>query len=63
MRRVTGLLLGLFAASLLTGCFATKIVSVPMRVVGALASVTPAVGNTVHDVIDEGADLVDQLPY
>ncbi len=45
-----------------SGCYATKIVSVPMRVLGAVASVVPVVGNTTHDAIDEAADMVDDLP-
>lgn len=45
-----------------TGCFATKLVSVPMRVTGAVISVIPVVGNTAHDAIDEAADIVDELP-
>ena len=49
-------------ALVLSGCYATKVVSVPMRVVGAVASAIPVVGNTTHDVIDEAADLVDDIP-
>ncbi|MFZ5723177.1 MAG: DUF6726 family protein [Pseudomonadota bacterium] len=63
-------------ASLLSGCFLTKLVTVPMRVVGsavsmtgAVISIVPAVGNTadsalekVDTVIDTSADTVDELP-
>jgi hypothetical protein len=45
-----------------TGCYVTKLISVPMRVTGALASAVPVVGNTVHDTIDEAAEIVDDLP-
>jgi hypothetical protein len=44
-----------------TGCYATKLVSVPMRVTGALASAVPVVGNSTHDAIDSAADAVDDL--
>lgn len=47
---------------LLNGCFLTKIVSVPMRVGGAVVSIIPVAGNTAHDVIDEAADIVDEVP-
>ncbi|MBW6521820.1 MAG: hypothetical protein K0A99_12570 [Desulfoarculaceae bacterium] len=47
---------------MLNGCVLTKIVSVPMRLGGAVISIVPLVGNTVHDSIDEAADLVDDLP-
>lgn len=47
---------------LLSGCLFTKIVTVPMRVGGAVISVVPVVGNTVHEVIDEAAEAVDDVP-
>lgn len=50
-------------ASLLQGCLFTKVVSVPMRVGGAVVSVVPTVGNTAHDAIDEAAEKVDDLPF
>jgi hypothetical protein len=46
----------------LSGCVLTKIVTVPMRVVGAVISIVPVAGNTVHDVVDEAADKVDDIP-
>ncbi len=36
----------------LSGCFLTKVATVPMRVGGAVASVVPVVGNPVHDAIE-----------
>ncbi len=47
---------------LLQGCFLTKVVSVPMRVGGAVVSIVPVVGNTAHDAIDTAADFVDDAP-
>lgn len=63
-------------ASMLSGCFLTKLVSTPMRVVGATASVAgsalsilPVVGNEadaalekVDGVIDTAADRIDDIP-
>jgi hypothetical protein len=49
-------------ALLLQGCVLTKLVSVPMRVTGAVISIIPVVGNTAHDGIDTAADVVDDLP-
>jgi len=46
----------------MSGCYATKLVSVPMRITGAVASVAPIVGNTAHAAIDEAAEAVDNLP-
>lgn len=54
------LLTGLFLA--LNGCVLTKLVTVPMRVGGAVISVMPVAGNHVHDAIDGAADVVDDLP-
>lgn len=53
-------LLGL--AALLGGCFLTKIVTVPMRLGGAVISVVPVVGNPAHDAIDGVAATIDEVP-
>jgi len=60
---LTRFLLIMLLAVLLSGCVLTKIVTVPMRVVGAVVSIVPVAGNTVHDVVDEAADKVDALPF
>ena len=63
-------------ATLLSGCFLTKLVTVPMRIVGsavsltgAVVSIVPVVGNTadaalekVDGTIDTTADTVDEVP-
>ena len=59
MLRLLGVVL---MALLLQGCVLTKLVSVPMRVTGAVISIIPVVGNTAHDGIDEAADIVDDVP-
>lgn len=47
---------------MLNGCMLTKVVTVPMRVGGALVSVVPVVGNPVDGAIDGVADTVDKVP-
>jgi len=47
---------------LLQGCVLTKVVTVPMRVTGAVISIVPVVGTTIHDGIDSAADVVDDVP-
>ena len=47
---------------MLQGCVLTKVVTVPMRVTGAVVSIFPGFGNTVHDGIDTAADVVDDVP-
>jgi hypothetical protein len=46
----------------LSGCFLTKIVTVPMRIVGAVVSVVPVIGNSVDESIEAVADAVDDVP-
>lgn len=40
----------------------TKIVTVPMRVGGAVVSVVPVVGNPADEMIDSAADAIDKIP-
>ena len=47
----------------ISGCVFTKLVTVPLRVSGALISVVPIVGNQIDEVIGQSADLIDDLPY
>ena len=47
----------------LSGCVLTKVVTAPLRVSGAVISVIPIVGNQIDEVIDQSADLIDELPY
>ena len=60
--RFTKLAIVLTMASFLSGCVFTKIVTVPMRVVGAAVSIVPIAGNTAHDFIDKGAEKIDDIP-
>ncbi len=41
------------------GCAVTKVVTVPLRVGGAVISVVPVVGTTADEVIDTTADIID----
>jgi len=45
------------------GCVITKVVTVPLRVGGAVVSVVPLAGNPMHDAIDGAADTIDDLPF
>ncbi len=49
-------------AASLSGCFLTKIVTVPMRVVGAVVSIVPVAGNMGNDAIQAAANTVDDIP-
>jgi len=40
----------------------TKVVTVPLRVGGAIVSVVPVVGNAADAVIDTTADAIDLVP-
>ena len=48
---------------LVNGCVLTKVVTVPMRVGGAVVSIVPGVGDTMHEVVDKAAEEVDNLPF
>jgi starvation-inducible outer membrane lipoprotein len=60
--KIKKLLLLMAWALLLQGCVLTKVVTVPMRLGGAVISVIPVVGNTIDDSIDTAADVVDEVP-
>lgn len=47
---------------MLSGCFLTKVVTVPARIGGAILSTVPVVGDTADEVIDSVADTVDKIP-
>ncbi len=47
---------------LISGCVLTKVVTVPMRVTGAVVSVIPVVGDGVDSALGASADLIDSIP-
>ncbi|MEO1851321.1 MAG: DUF6726 family protein [Methyloprofundus sp.] len=59
MLKITVLLLSML---LLSSCVLTKVVTVPMRVGGAIISVIPGVGESIDAAIDETADVIDAIP-
>ncbi len=56
------LFLLLTLTSLISGCFLTKVVTVPMRVGGAVISAVPVVGSPIDEGIDAIADGIDEIP-
>ena len=46
----------------LSGCVLTKVVTVPMRVTGSVISVIPVVGDSIDEVLEQSADLIDAMP-
>jgi hypothetical protein len=60
--KIVKLLVILVTLTMLSGCVLTKLVSVPMRIGGAVVSIVPVLGNTAHDAIDKAADIVDDVP-
>ena len=49
-------------ALLLSGCVFTKVVTVPMRVTGAVMSVIPVGGDGVDSILGTSADVIDAIP-
>ena len=52
-----------FLALFVSGCVLTKVITVPLRVSGAIASSVPFIGNEIDAAIDKSADAIDLLPY
>ena len=52
-----------FVALFVSGCVLTKVITVPLRVSGAIASGVPFIGNEIDEAIDKSADAIDLLPY
>ena len=46
----------------LTGCLATKVVTIPMRVAGEVVGFVPVVGGIAEGVVDTTAGAVDLIP-
>ena len=59
--KVTNLILIVLGSLMLSGCFLTKVVTVPMRVGAGVISIIPVAGNTAHDAIDKVAEMVDEV--
>ena len=62
MKRILCSLFALSLAFMTSGCFFTKVVTVPMRVTGAVISIIPVAGNPIDASIDEVADGIDEIP-
>ena len=76
MKTITKVVLVALLTGVLSGCFLTKIVTVPMRVIGAagnvigsVVSIIPVVGNTANTAlykadgsINEVTDNIDKVP-
>lgn len=56
---ITTCLLLLF---LLSGCVVTKVLTVPIRITGAVISVIPVAGNKIDSAMDKYADKIDEAP-
>ncbi|MBC47374.1 MAG: hypothetical protein HOF63_03375 [Thiotrichales bacterium] len=59
MKKIIILSLGIL---FLSGCVFTKVVTVPMRVTGAVISVIPVIGDGVDSVLGASADVIDAIP-
>jgi len=46
----------------LSGCVLTKVVTVPIRVTGAVISVIPVIGDPIDDILSYSADVIDRIP-
>jgi len=60
--RVIMLFITVSLAFLLSGCLATKVVTIPMRVAGEVVGFVPVVGGVAEGVVDTTAGVVDLAP-
>jgi len=60
--RIFVVLFVLMLPMFLTGCLATKVVTVPMRAVGEVVGYVPVVGGVAESAIDTSASVVDLAP-
>jgi hypothetical protein len=59
-RWIAGLLVVLSLG--MNGCVLTRLVTMPMRVVGAVTTIVPVAGDISHEAIDDASDVVDKIP-
>ena len=52
----------IIVALFISGCVLTKVITVPLRISGAVVSGVPFIGNQIDEVVDKSADLIDELP-
>ncbi|HIB27922.1 MAG TPA: hypothetical protein EYO47_01465 [Candidatus Thioglobus sp.] len=52
----------LLAMLVLSSCVLTKVVTVPMRIGGAVISIVPVIGEGIDEAIDSAADAIDTIP-
>jgi len=62
MKRIGQLVVAGCLLMMLSGCVLTKLVTVPMRITGAVVSIVPVVGNDADAAIDDVADEIDEIP-
>ena len=62
MKKACLIIMCLAAACLLSGCVLTKVLTVPIRVTGAVISVIPVAGNNIDAALDTYADKIDEAP-
>jgi hypothetical protein len=63
MKRLGLLSLLFLVLGLSSGCFFTRFVTMPMRLVGGVCTIIPlGPGDIAHDAIDKAASWVDEIP-
>ncbi|HIF47447.1 DUF6726 family protein [Candidatus Thioglobus sp.] len=56
------IIMPLLAMLVLSSCVLTKVVTVPMRIGGAVISIVPGIGEGIDEAIDSAADTIDTIP-
>jgi len=61
-KRCRLLMVIMITACLCQGCLLTRVVTVPMRVGGAVLTIVPYAGDAAHESLDEAASVIDDVP-
>ncbi len=62
MRTLQILAVALVIAVMTSGCVLTRIITMPMRVIGSVTTILPIPMDAVDEAIDEAADAIDEIP-
>jgi len=61
-QRVCLILCIVLAGCFCQGCLLTRVVTVPIRVGGAVLTIIPYAGDAAHESLDETASIIDDVP-
>ncbi|MBN2451594.1 MAG: hypothetical protein JXR77_14495 [Lentisphaeria bacterium] len=61
-RRIACAAMAMALAAITQGCLLTRLLTMPMRVGGAVLTIVPCAGDAAHEGIDAAAKALDDIP-